>query len=115
MALTSTCRENGSIVISSGDRLTIESAADFQQLLRDALEAVQAVSLEFEPGVQIDITGLQLICSACKTAAARGANLLCQGTRPRALEDMIAAFGAQRHMACKQNMNSNCIWFGGIS
>jgi len=115
MTLTSTCRENGQIVISSGDRITIESAADFARLLREGLEASQTVALEFEPGVEIDITGLQLICSACKTAAARGVTLSCQGTRPQALNDMIASCGAQRHTACKQNMNSNCIWFGEIS
>ncbi len=113
MTLTSTCRENGETVINSGDRLTIENAADFMRLLREGLDASQNVSVEFEAGVEIDITGIQLLCSACKSAAAKGKTFSCNGPRPKALEDMIEVCGAGRHTACKQNMDSNCIWFGG--
>lgn len=113
MALTSTCRENGEIVINSGDRLTIENAADFMRLLREGLEASQNVAVELAADVEIDITGIQLFCSACKTAAAQGKTFSCRGPRPQALEAMIQACGVERHTACKQNMDSNCIWFGG--
>jgi len=113
MALTSTCRENGDIVINSGDRLTIENAADFIRLLSEGLETSENVSVEFEPGVEIDITGFQLFCSACKTASARGKLFSCLGPRPLTLENMIEACGAGRHRACKQNMDSTCTWFGG--
>jgi anti-anti-sigma regulatory factor len=114
MALTSSCRENGEYVISSGDRLTIETAGDFARLIREGLEASQKVSVEFEPEVAIDITGVQILCSACKTAAANGASFSFQGVRPRSLTDIIEACGAERRAACKQNNNSNCIWFGGV-
>lgn len=114
MALTSTCRENGDTIISSGDRLTIETAGDFARLLREGLEASQHVSVAFEPGLEMDITGLQIVCSACKTAAASGKTFLCQGGRPPALADLIEACGVERHATCKQNNNSTCIWFGGV-
>jgi len=114
MALTSTCRENGEIIITSGDRLTIESASDFMRLLREGMEASRNVSVELEAGVEIDITAMQLFCSACKTAAAQGITFSCHGPRPPALHDMIEACGAGRHTACKQNMDSNCLWFGGV-
>lgn len=114
MALTSICRENGDIIISSGDRLTIESAGEFAQLIREGLEASQHVSVEFEPDVEMDITGIQIICSACKTAAASGKNFSYQGARPSALADLIEACGVERHATCKQNNNSTCIWFGGV-
>lgn len=114
MALTSTCRENGDIVITSGDRLTIENAAEFLNLLREGFEASRRVTLEFEEGMEIDLTGIQLICSACKTAAAQGKSFTYGGIRPAALDGVIQACGAERHTACKQNNNSNCLWFGGI-
>jgi anti-anti-sigma regulatory factor len=113
MSLTSTCRENGEIVINSGNCLTIETASEFMRFLREGLEASQTVSVELEPAVEIDLTGIQLFCSACKTAAAQGKTFSYHGPRPQALEDMIEACGAQRHAACKQNMDSNCLWFGG--
>lgn len=114
MALMSTCRENGQIVISSGDRLTIESAADFARLINEGFQAAQHVAVEFEPELEIDITGLQILCSACKTAAASGKTFSCSGPRSQALADMIEACGAERHAVCKQNNNSTCIWFGGV-
>jgi len=113
MALTRTCRENGEILITSGDRLTIENAADFMLLLREGLDESPFVSLALEEGVEIDITGLQLICSACRTAVARDKTFSSHGPLPQSLEKVIVASGAQRNAVCKHNLNLNCIWFGG--
>lgn len=115
MALNSSWRENGEINITSGDRLTIENAADFARILREALEASNNVSIELEPTVEIDITGVQILCSACKSAATGGRSFSCKGPRPQGLADMIAVSGAERNALCKHNDNSSCIWFGGIS
>lgn len=114
MALTSTCRENGEIVISSGNRLTIENVGEFARLVREGLQASQQVSVEFEPEIDIDITGIQVLCSACKTAAASGKTFSYSGPRSQALAEAIQACGAERHAVCKQNNNSTCTWFGGV-
>ena len=113
MALNSSYRENGEIVITSGDRLTIENAAEFARLVREALEASKNVSVEFEPAVEIDITGMQILCSACKTAAAAGNTFSYHGLQPDALAVLISASGAERRTVCKHNNDSTCIWFGG--
>ncbi len=114
MSLTSSILENGEIVINSGSQLTIETAADFQRLLRESLAASQHVAVELDPAVEIDLTGLQLFCSACKTAAAHGKSFTCSGPRPQAFDDLIHACGAERHTACKQHTDAHCPWFGGI-
>lgn len=114
MALNSSYRENGSIVITSGDRLTIENAGVFTQLVREALEASQNVTLEFEADVEMDITGVQVLCSACKSAAAAGTSFSYRGPLPQGMADIIIASGAERHALCKHNNDSNCIWFGGV-
>ncbi|MHB8056841.1 MAG: STAS domain-containing protein [Desulfuromonadaceae bacterium] len=115
MALNSSCRADGEIIITSGDRLTIENAADFARIIREALEASHNVALEFKPTVEIDITGVQILCSACKSAATGGAILSYKGPRPQGLADMTAASGAERNAVCKHNNDSSCIWFGGAS
>lgn len=115
MALNSSCRENGEIIITTGDRLTIENAADFARLVSEALETSTSVAVEFGPEVEIDVTGEQILCSACKSAATGGKSFSYEGPRPQGLVDMIAASGAERNAACKHNNNSSCIWFGGIS
>ena len=113
MPLNSSVRENGEIIITSGDRLTIENAAEFSRIIKEALEASKNVTLEFEPAVEIDITGVQILCSACKSAASNSSTLSYTGMKPDALTEIIASSGAARYSACKHNNNSTCIWFGG--
>jgi anti-anti-sigma regulatory factor len=113
MLLNSSVRENGEIIITSGDRLTIETGAAFSSIIREALETSAIVEIEFEPTVEIDITGMQILCSACKSAAQSGKTFSFHGPQPQALADIISSSGAERHAACKYNNKSTCIWFGG--
>jgi anti-anti-sigma regulatory factor len=115
MPLNSSVRENGATIITSGNRLTIENAADFSRIVREALEASSSVSIEFEPTVEIDITGVQILCSACKCAANSGKIFSYQGLQPQALTAIIISCGAERRAVCKYNNDSTCIWFGGTN
>ena len=114
MPLNSFVRENGEITITSGERLTIETAADFSRIVREALDVAHIVAIEFEPLVEIDITGEQILCSACRSAAQTGKIFTYHGPIPQSLTDIIASSGADRSSICKHNNNSTCIWFGGI-
>jgi len=113
MPLNSSVHENGEVIINSGDRLTIETAADFTQLTREALGASNKVAIQFEAAVEIDITGVQIICAACKSAAAGGKSFSQHGLQPPGLAEIIAASGAERRTVCKHNNDSSCVWFGG--
>ena len=115
MSLSSSVRENGAIIIASGTRLTIENAAEFSRITREALEASDNVAIEFDPEVEIDITGVQILCSACRSAAASGAIFTYHGPQPQALADIIVSSGAGHYAVCKHNNNSTCIWFGGAN
>lgn len=115
MPLNSSVRENGEIIITSGSRLTIENAAEFTRITREALEASRNVAIEFEPDVDIDITGVQILCSACKSSAESDVTFSYHGLQPQALAEIIAMSGAERHAVCKHNNNSSCIWFGGTN
>ncbi len=105
--------ENGGILIASGGRLTIENTADFALLIREGLAESNNVAVQFEPDLELDITALQVLCSACKTAAAKGKVFSCHGETPKALMDLVAAAGAERHGECKNNKDGLCPWFGG--
>jgi len=102
------------IVINSGDRLTIETINAFAQLIRQGLAAeATTVVVEFEPAMEMDITALQVLCSACHTAAARGKRFIHRGQPPKALLDLSAAAGAERREPCSTN-NTFCFrQFGG--
>ncbi|MDD2542475.1 MAG: STAS domain-containing protein [Desulfuromonadaceae bacterium] len=113
MQLNSSVRENGEIIVTSGNSLTIETAAEFSRIVREALEASRNVAIEFDPAVEIDITGVQVLCAACKSAARDGKEFSYRGPQPRALAEIINSSGAERNAVCKHNNNSTCVWFGG--
>jgi anti-anti-sigma regulatory factor len=115
MQLNSSVRENGDIIITSGTSLTIETASEFSRIVREALEASQNVVVEFDPAVEFDITGIQILCSACKSAARSGKTFSCHGLLPKALAGLIAVSGSERHSVCKHNNNTTCSWFGGAN
>lgn len=109
----STYRADGGITISSGKRLSIENAADFGRCVRTALATAQTVTLEFDPEVEVDISILQTLCSACKTAAAEHKTLTYQGSDPASLRQLIVTAGAERLGPCRHNNGNPCQWFGG--
>lgn len=115
MPLNSSVCENGDIAITSGDRLTIENAADFANVVREALDSSNVVTIQFEQDIQIDITAVQILCSACKSAAQNGKIFSYHGLLPQSLIEAITASGAERHAVCKHNNDSSCIWFGGAN
>lgn len=110
---SSQSREDGTIVISSGERLTLENAADTTKCISEALAASPRVAVEFAATVEVDLTALQILCSACKTAAAEGKSLTHQGADMESWRQLIVSAGAERLAPCRHNNNNPCIWFGG--
>lgn len=99
--------------IVSGARLTIENAADFAKSISAALAASPTVELAFAAEVEMDITALQILCSACKTATAEGKSFTPQKAGTESLRQLLVAAGAQYQGSCKHNNSNPCIWFGG--
>ena len=105
--------KDGEVIISSGDRLTIETTSEFAQRIRQGLAEAGTVIIEFEPDVELDITALQLFCSACTKATAEGKRFIHRGAAPRALLDLVEAAGSERNEHCRNN-NMLCFrQFGG--
>jgi len=104
---------NDERVIISGDRLTIETIADFAQQLRHGLAEAATVVIEFHENVVMDITALQVFCSACRTAAAAGKNFIYRGPLPATLLQLAVVAGSERHDPCKIDNPSCFRKFGG--
>jgi anti-anti-sigma regulatory factor len=94
--------------------LTIERSGEFRKTLMDALAGAQQVVLDVTQVQEIDIPGLQLICSACKTAAATGKVFSFTGQLPACLMELKDGIGACQNSPCSHNGNASCIWFGGV-
>lgn len=101
------------IVIATGDHLTIENTGEFAEKIRSALNGATRVVIDFDPNLTLDITALQLFCSACAQATAEGKVIIHRGVTPVALLELAEAAGTERQMRCR-NSNRTCFrQFGG--
>lgn len=112
--LSSSLQEDGVVLIHSGEQLTIENMAEFVTLIKEGLAAAKSVAVQFHPDLVADITAIQAICSAHRTAATKGKTFVRQGDMPRSLLTLAAALGSDRHRGdCVHNIGHSCPWFEG--
>lgn len=111
--MSSSRQDDGMILINSGERLTIENTADFARLIQAGLAEAKSVAVSFDPDLEVDITAMQVLCSAHRTAMTAGKVFASQGEMPQALLNLVVAVGSERHRECNYNAGSPCPWFEG--
>ena len=93
--------------------LTIESSGDFRTSLIEAMERSNHVYLNAEYLAEIDITGLQTLCSCCKTASVMKKTFAFEGRLPACIPELSVSAGLNFSSPCIHKDNKSCIWFGG--
>jgi ABC-type transporter Mla MlaB component len=103
---------NGKRLCLDGE-LTVSNAAALREGLLAALAQGDQVELDLEEVTAIDLAGLQLLCSAHRTAVAGEKSLTLKGTLPPALQQACAGAGFDLHRSCRFNRGVNCFCAGG--
>ena len=105
--------DNGELAtVIVGETLTIETCTEFKQALSNALDTARQVVLDAHQLQQVDITALQLICSACRSASSRNRSVTFGDYIPSCYETLRTVIGAHQSNHC--NHTESCIWVGGI-
>lgn len=105
--------DNGELAtVIVGETLTIETCTEFKQALSNALDTARQVVLDARRLQQVDITTLQLICSACRGATSKGRLISFENDIPSCIESLRTSIGANRSCPC--NHTESCISAGGI-
>ncbi len=84
------------VLTLAGD-LNIQEAARLKEHFVEALERVDHCVLNLDKVISVDITGIQLLYSACKTAAASNKQLTLEGECPAVFRKAVAAAGYAEH------------------
>lgn len=79
-----------------GGDLAIESAADLQAQLLEALASGDPIQVELEAVTEVDISGLQLLTAAERAAQARGIAWIRGGALPASLRQAAEDAGWER-------------------
>lgn len=103
-----------SATVSMSGNMTIESITELHRALREGLDSYQRLTLDVHQLSSIDLPAMQLLCSACRTAAARQRIMLSGTDLPECMMSTGRNLGASPGLPCNQNSNDPCIWFGGV-
>lgn len=107
-----TAKGTVSVVRLEGE-LTIQDAVALRDTLMEAFEAADGVRVNTEMVEAIDLSCLQLLCSAHRTALALNKSFFieaCAAPVVKASEDA----GFARHTGCSIDIRQSCIWSGGM-
>jgi anti-anti-sigma factor len=100
----------GSICVSVEGDLIVEHAAEFKTCLLDALGRAQSVRIDLQAIDDIDLTCLQLLCSAHKMALFTGGDLSLHHERSEPFERSLDLAGFSRSSGCTMDLNDSCLW-----
>jgi anti-anti-sigma regulatory factor len=87
---------NQVVVVLRGD-LTVERAGELKQILQNAVASSETVIISFEGNLRIDVSFLQLVCSAHRSALNAQKNLKLASTIPQDLMELIHSVGYTYH------------------
>jgi anti-anti-sigma factor len=112
MQITTT---EGKVKVMLEGNLTVANAADLRILLLEALAAEgNHIEVNLEGVTGLDLSFMQLMCSAARTARNSGKELSLAGTTSGVLLQARKAAGYIRQLGCNYNPTKSCIWVGGL-
>lgn len=100
---------NAGIIVMEGD-LTLPYAADMRSALIKALLDADDISVAIENVQDVDLSCLQLLCSAHRSAVRLKKHVAFKQPLPRIFSEMVEAAGFTRMTGCKLDCEKNCIW-----
>lgn len=95
--------------------LTIQHAAEFKKAFDGSFEGVKKLVLNFDKVDEIDLSCLQILCSAHRTSTKMEKELAIDGECPEVLKKVIESAGLTRQTGCSKDYQKSCFWIkGGI-
>lgn len=106
MSIETTVEGNRTVIEVSGD-LTVSYVVELHSVLREALQASNAVEIKVGEVDRADLTLLQLFCSAHRAALSKDKRFDVTGNR-NGLLGMDCFAGFTREKGCVIDRNNNC-------
>lgn len=98
-------------ILALSGALTVEHAEEARQALLAALEQAKLLTLDCTGVTAIDLSGLQLLCSAHRTASLGQRQLHLASPLPQPLRQACCAAGFTRLQQCRSvPAGSRCLW-----
>ncbi len=100
-------------ILTIGGELTIERAAELRKMLIKSLEIADTVRIRLENVTAVDLSCLQLLCSAHRTALNLNKNLTLSSKMSQVFRQAVEDAGYFRLSGCAPDSYKSCLWIGG--
>ena len=97
-------------VITLENDLTLPYAEEMRSVLIKALIDAEKVRVSFGSVTAVDLSCMQLLCSAIRSSVRLNKQLSFAGATPDILKHAVKAAGYSRVMGCKLGCEKTCIW-----
>ena len=93
--------------------LTVGQAEGLRILLIKALIDAEQVRVDFGTVTDVDLSCLQLLCSAHRSAGRMKRSISLSGDWPELFKKIVEEAGYSRLSGCHLDVNHNCLWVRG--
>ena len=100
---------NKSVIMLEGD-LTLPNAKALKEIFTKALQESDDVSIAIVTAQHVDLSCLQLLCSAHRSAMRLKKELTFVGSPPQAFNDAVEAAGLAGAAGCNLDSGHRCLW-----
>ncbi len=104
--------DNEEKVLTLKGELSISHAAQLKSELIQALDAAPRIVIDVNAVTDVDLSALQLICAAHKSAVAKGKQLILAPDLPETLTRQIQRAGLMDGHHCGRDSSADCLWKG---
>ena len=90
--------------------LTVIHGGELKDALCEALDRTGQIEVDLTGVTVIDLAGLQLLCAAHASAAARGQSFVLSAPPGRVVARAMTEAGFSRHIGCSRGDSPSCCW-----
>ncbi len=91
---------------------TIERTDELKHALLEALNGSEGIVIELEGLTDLDLSSIQLLCSAHRTSLRLGKRLALHEQKSEALKRIVRDAGFDRTIGCHKDPDKSCLWAG---
>ena len=99
--------------LTLGGSLTIENASVIRNKLIEALMKEDALKVSVDADAAVDVSFLQLLCSAHRTASRLGKSITLARDASGNFFAAVESAGYFRSSGCARDREKTCLWTGG--
>jgi hypothetical protein len=102
------------VTLTFSEDLTLPYAEEMKALFLETVGNGKNVTVAFQSVTDIDLSMLQLLCAAHRTAMRMNTAFTMDGEISDLCKTVIEDAGFVRHSGCRNNKNkADCLWLGG--